>query len=756
MQYKRNQELRLKPEFAYRVNWAKQHDVLSVVWVNSKLGRAAIANMSNAFGLDPNGKTLADNGKRKKAYQFPKPKVYTFEEIDRMFSCVNVGKGVRFFRLPKMLREPDQVLSQEQYSKWKEKNDRAIDRLGDLISEDSIESYLLGYDFKEKLDKHMDKLAESDVSRTYSSPTALTRHLNQYITFSGSILPLIPLGYMNCGSNYKHSTDKEIIKRGAGGADGRNARTNYRAITPVHKKLIKKLARQFGTSMRNGALRYTDMYLVYCVEALELSNVVMPEGDEKGDRDLSKFEPFVISYGAFRGHYLNMLPITERLLLRYGQIRAQRDFMDRQGHAIDMNLGANDVVEIDSTEISMHVRDPRVGDKRMSAGRLFLCMAVCVRTRYILGYSLSFKPPCWENVAECLYNILEDKKEYCARYGIQLKAFEWISHHLFGAIRIDNGIEYPEDEVDELVASAYGCGHVQTVTKGRGDLKAVIERLIGYFDRMVSTMEGGIEADRDQTEQNASQRALHSVDDVHRKIIREIITENLRKDCSDLMDSDMAQQNIGISPHSLWTYSMEDQMGGGHPIDKSELPHYRYTLLPKDIVKVDEHGVHYNGLLFCSEYAKSQKWYIKAKYTGNVSKRMAYTPSLCDCLFYEDDEGVIHTFALADQREQYSGLSWEEVKERKAYVNELRLDNKRQKAADKVANTIQDKKDREAAENSAKTAPKNDQIGYQTGTVERRREIAVEQSKDIAKTIHTFLTEPSDESSSTFSEEDAI
>lgn len=756
MLYKRNQELRLKPTYETHVKWATQHDVLSVVWVNPKLGRAAIANMSNVFGLDVDGKTLAKKGKRKKAHQIPKPKVYSFDEIDRMFSCVRVGQGIKFFRLPKVLREPDQVIPSERLVKWQEKNDKALEKLSGLVDPNVIESYLLGHGIADELNDALTKLAMANPMSTCSSPTALIRHLNQYITFSGAVMPLLPLGYLNCGSNYLHNTDKMIIKRGAGGKDGRNATTDYKAITSSHKKLIKRLSRQFGTSNRNGALRYTEMHYVYCIEALEAEGIDMPEQDEHGNRDLSKFEPYILSYGAFRHHYLNELSLTERLFLRYGTIRVQRDFLDRQGHAIDMNLGANDVVEIDSTELSLHVRDPRVGEKRMSAGRLFLCIAVCVRTRYILGYSLSFKPPCWENVAECLYNILEDKKEFCERFGIHLKDYQWVSHHLFDSIQVDNGIEYPVNELDELVASQFGCAHVKTVTKGRGDLKPIVERLIGYFDSMVATLEGGIEADRDQTEQDASQRALHSIEDVHRKIIREIITENLRKDCADLMDSDMAQQNIGISPHSLWTYSMENQMGGGHPIDVSELPAYRYMLLPKAIVKVKQDGIHFNGLLFHCEYAKKKDWYIKAKYLGEVEMRMAYTPSLCDALFYEDDEGTIHTFELADQKEQYSGLSWEEVKERQAYVAELRSSNKRQKLSDKVANAMEDRKDRRAAEKAAKGSPKNDQSGYQKGTNDRRRELAADLSKDKAQSVHDQLTNSTDSPVSPFSEEDAI
>ncbi|MEM7419073.1 MAG: hypothetical protein AAF364_04995 [Pseudomonadota bacterium] len=726
-------ELRLKQSMSSKVQWAKPHDVLTVVWCDYRLRRIAVANMSEAFGWDAKKQTMAEGGDRKKAHQMKKPKVFQFSEAEKLFDLFEQDGGIGTFIYPKIIREPESVLEESQLSKWYPKADNAISVLGSLIEPDAIERYLLNNGHSELLKQRLQELRDEHPNKKFSSQTVLTRYLNQYITFGMTRNALLPLGLMNTGCNYQHSENNNVNKRGRGGADGRNTSSIYTGVRPLDKRLIKKIAKRFGTASRHGALFIRDIYDDYCAEALNLQGVELPEPDENGERDVTRVNPFILSEGSFRYHYDNMIPLLEKLTLRYGVIRTQRDFKDRQGHAADSVVGANHVVEIDSTELSVHVRDPRFKDKRLSAGRVFLTVAICVRTRYILGYSLSFKQPTWENVAECLYNALEDKKAYCERYGLSIKEHEWPCHHGFFIVRIDNGKEFPADQMDEQLRHRSGVFRVEIVPKARGDLKAVVERQFGTTDRNAAKQPGGIEADRDKTEQDASQRAMMTIDELHRVIIRMIIHQNLYKNCAKLRDKDMAEAGVGITPYSLWSYSIKHQMGGGRPVSKSKLPSYRYSLLPKCEVEVKDDGVHYNGLVFDSAFAKKNDWYLNAKYSSkNTVKTMALTPSLANSLFYEDLKGNIHEFKLVEQLDQYRDLSWDEYAELKKEVNQLVYDNAHQRHLDRLAMKAANRGDVEKAEKELSSVPRNDQTSYQSGANDRRAELAELESKKLA------------------------
>lgn len=701
--------------------------------------RVAIVNMSEALGIDVNKNTLIDKGIKKKAYQITKPKVYLFDEANEIFDLVQLNGGVKRLIPPKLLRNPTEVLSEEKRITWFKKRDLALNKLGFLIEDESVKRYLFQYNATELLEKRLAELRDEDPTKKYSSPTALIRYLNQFITLGRNTNALLPIGLMNSGCNYQHNTEEKVIKRGRGGADGRNTLSRHKAITAKEKRIIKKVAKLFGTNTRSGQLLFTEIYYEYCLYSLELENYTLPKPDKNGMRDLSNLEKYIISYDQFIYHYKQVIPLIDRLLLRYGKIKTSRDMVDRQGISTDGVLGANHVVEIDSTELSLHVRDMRVGHKRLSAGRLFICIAVCIKTRYILGYSLSFKAPVWENVAECLYNILDDKKSYCAKYGIPLQDYQWESHHDIYSARIDNGIEYPEEQVDELLNGRYGPTRVETVTKARGDLKGIIERLVGTVDRIIATQQGGIEAQRDHTEQDASQKAIYSIEQVHQKIIREIIHHNTYKNCAKILDADMAEAGIGITPRSMWNFSIKEQMSGGIPIAKEQLPSFRYQLLPKAKVTVKEDGISCNGLIFTGDYAKSEEWYLRVKHGEKLTFKMAYTPTNCNVIFFEDNKSNIHPFILSEKSEQFKNLSWVEVHERREFLREQQRELSSQRLANKLANKTEDKEMLISANKEAKDAPRNDQTSYQNGVNNRRKEYAESQAISKDKEIQKEL-----------------
>jgi hypothetical protein len=736
--YFENVELRLKPEMALKVNWAKCGDVLSVVWCSKNA--IAVANMSDFFEWDKDGNFVFNSNEHRKKHQPTKPKVFTFSKAQQLFDFVIMEGGIKQFRLPKVLREPEEVLGEYKLKKWAMKRDKALKNLGMLAKPDAIEQYLLNNGFGSLVETRLEQLREENPAMKISSGTSLLRYINQYISLGCSKNALLPLGLLNTGNNYKHNDDNSVIKRGMGGADSRNTKSLHTGVRPLDKRIIKRIVTRFGINYRSGALQYNDMYYEYCIDVTKHQGISLPEPDESGKRDLSKYLPSLMSYGQFRYHYLNSTSIIERLYRRYGVIKTKRDFIDKQGVATDGVLGANHTVEIDSTELSVHVRDPRVKDKLKSAGRLHLCIAICVKTRYILGYSLSFSKPKWENVAECLYNMLEDKKSYCKAYGISLRDYEWVCKHGVLVVRIDNGKEFPEEQMDDQLRHSSGFFRVEIVPKARGDLKSIVERFNGTIESKVTKLRGGIEKSRDKTEQDASQQALLTIDAVHRKIIREICHHNNYALYGRLLDRDMAENGVGITPNAMWTFSIKHQMGGGRPIAQKQLPSYRYSLLPKCQVTVREDGIHYGGLIFQSPSAKENDWYLEAKFSPkDIEKRMAYTPSLCDVLFYEGDDGKVHTFELSEKCEQYRNLSWLEVSARHEVLKDEEYDARNQREANNVANRIADKMDLSNAENEVKGIPKNDQTSYQIGTNDRRRTNAAEQSKTRAENTHKEL-----------------
>ena len=119
---------------------------------------------------------------------------------------------------------------------------------------------------------------------------------------------------------------------------------------------------------------------------------------------------------------------------------------------------------------------------------------------------------------------------------------------------------------------------------------------------------------------------------------------------------------------------------------------------------------------------------------------MAYIPSICNALFYEDDQRNIHTFELVEQCDQYRDFSWEQLSEYRTYINELQYENRNQQLADRLAIKVGNRKDQELAEHDTKGVPRNDQTSYQTGTTDRRNELAAVESRERDQRAHEELS----------------
>jgi len=60
-------------------------------------------------------------------------------------------------------------------------------------------------------------------------------------------------------------------------------------------------------------------------------------------------------------------------------------------------------------------------------------------TRIVTGLHITLDPPSWNSAVMCIVNAAEDKVDFCAKYGIQIKEEDWPCKHLPNAIVGDRG-----------------------------------------------------------------------------------------------------------------------------------------------------------------------------------------------------------------------------------------------------------------------------------------------------------------------------
>ncbi len=717
--------------------FGRHSDIFSVCFVDSRTLSIGVANFTQYLGY----KSAEDKYEpRERKNERSKPRLFELKKFNELFERVFKNGDSAMLTAPPFLTMSDSEVAQVYSESWLTRRDKSYQIIKPCLPKNraDIEAFVSSYLRGEA--NSVIQACQNEIG--LSSQTSITRRLNNFIALGLVPNALLPFGYEHCGSNYIEYDRQSDSKRGRP-----SEFTDYRGVCASDKSLMKKVANSASLPVRGGVLDIGELYYEY-LDAYEKENNLPPAFiNEHGEYEYAYPQNLRISEGAFRYHLPQLIGFDKWIKLKDGVHKYEKDHKPKRGDSKDGVLGAGHIVEFDHTQLNTHVRLPGVHDKRYSAGRPYLCIAICVYTKYILGFSLSFRPPCWDNIAQCIINSVKNKVDLAAEYGVSISEDDWYSFHIPYKYRIDNGNEYPSEQEDELISSPFNFEGSQQVSPGRGDYKSTSENKLGGIADKIAKNPGGMEKDRDSREQDASQQALLLLEDIGAQIIDEILLHNKTAERELSLDQDMLRAGVDSSPQSQWRYSLEYQMSGGNPVAKSDIPNLTYTLMPKAYVNVKPDGLSLSKhpeLQYDADFPDAHHWYMQKKHklrTGEFTVKVAYQSSSVDCIYYQVEDGTIIPFRLKSQCSQYEGMSYFELEQTKKSRKQMRVERAEQRRAGKQYN-----KSRQIAriarnEQEARFIPKNTQRNYQKETALHNTQMRREQmAKDAART-HQHLSD---------------
>lgn len=722
--------------------FGKKDDVYGICYVDSQTLSVGVANYTQFLGYSNHTKnfTLAN-----RQAQPSKPRLFSRSAFTEAFDVVKEDGNMKTIIMPPFFGLSDDELLETRTKEWLSRRDRAFEVIRPLIPQDQ---YQLSYFVMRYLrgEAHQE-IKEYCFQSGYSSTTTVTRKLNLFIVFGFTQNGLLPYGFDFSGTekvddeNDKSVTDKkEKKKRGRPGID-----SNYRGKKESDIKIIKSLIRESGVSQRGGKLdisRLYDEFLVRYEDKFDLPHATI---NKQGKYEFPYPEYEIISQDTFRYHFHKLLPLESRLKVRDGQHKYEKDHRPKRGDSKDGVVGAGHVVEFDHTQLDLHVRIPGAHDKRYSAGRPYLVIAKDVYTKFILGFLVTFRSPCWDNIAECIINCVEDKVEFAARYGVDIDELDWPSRHLHMLYKIDNGVEYPSEQENEIMTSPFKFQGSQQVQKGRGDLKPDSESTLGKLNSTISKNPGGMDKDRDAMEQDASQQALLTIEDVTAQLIDEIVLMNKTADREHSLDQDMLNAGVEPTPLAQWNYSLEHQMSGGNPVHKADIPALRYTLLPKQMASIGEDEItlrKYPKLKYDGEFKEVEQWYLAKKHKINGAKseiKVAVASGSVARVYYRD-KNTIHPLDLKSQCGQYKDMSFFELEQSEKARRKMLRDRKKEQQAGRVYNKRRQNERIDNNEKELAKVSKNTQTNYQKEVKKHNAKMRKEQARCDAQKADELMS----------------
>ena len=274
-------------------------------------------------------------------------------------------------------------------------------------------------------------------------------------------------------------------------------------------------------------------------------------------------------------------------------------------------------------------------DRTAIVGRPTLYFLIDCYSRMVLGMHITLESPSTQTALMCILNALEDKSEYCARFGISIDPSEWPCRHKPSVIIADRG-EAEGQSFDEIIRKL-GIS-IENMPPFRGDLKGIIEQYFHLINISLSDIPGSM--GKDYGERCTKDYRLDAVLDIQ-EFTQIIIHCVLLYNNYHYMEyysktSQMRQLSVLPVPRDIWNYGLRYCNGAQTIVDVDSC---RYLIFPKDTGSITEHGIQFNGRYYGCARGFAEKWFDCARIGGHTKVTVAYDPNDVRHLYIQADPG---------------------------------------------------------------------------------------------------------------------
>lgn len=262
------------------------------------------------------------------------------------------------------------------------------------------------------------------------------------------------------------------------------------------------------------------------------------------------------------------------------------------------------VVQIDHTPIDVMLVDKV---HRLSVGRMWLTLAICVHTRMITGYYLAFDEPSGISVAMCLVHSALPKEDWLTVHGLE---GEWPVWGFPTVLHSDNGPDFQAASLKRS-CSLYGIENRFRPVR-RPKFGGHIERLVGTFMKKVHSLPGttfGNVDDRDGYDSEG--KAALTAEEFEVWLVREILKYNQEY-----------HSKIFMSPARKWHIGIFGNVGVDPLVGLPMRPADPFTIQRDFLPSFERTIQHYGVELDVRYYSEALRPWIKARdeATGKARK----------------------------------------------------------------------------------------------------------------------------------------
>lgn len=290
-----------------------------------------------------------------------------------------------------------------------------------------------------------------------------------------------------------------------------------------------------------------------------------------------------------------------------------------------------------------------VNDAGELIGRPILTACIDAYSGLCCGYSLTWEGGTY-SLRGLMLNVIEDKKEHCKKFGIQIQKENWDCDRLPATLVTDMGSEYVSSTFEQIAELGVTLVNLPAY---RPELKGSVEKffdLIQDYFKPILKGKGIIEPDFKQRGSHDYRKdACLTLYQFEQILLRCILFYNSKRIIENYPYTEsMIQEQVLPTSCSIWDYGLRQASADLLDITSEELI---LTLLPRTEGRFTRQGLKVNGMRYRHDN-------YTEKYLTGGTVTVAYNPEDVSCIWLLENGSYIR-FELIESR--YRNKNLEEV-----------------------------------------------------------------------------------------------
>lgn len=303
---------------------------------------------------------------------------------------------------------------------------------------------------------------------------------------------------------------------------------------------------------------------------------------------------------------------------RIGDKKVDLNYRRLKSDSIYETMGPGSRYQIDATIGDVYLVSSI--DRKSVIGRPVVYLIIDVFSRMITGVNVALEGPSWNGASTALYNCMEDKVQYCKKFGIDVKEEDWNVKGMPNVLIADRGEmvgPIAENVIKNLKIS------IENTPSYMGCAKGIVEQYFHVINSEIKHwLPGEVKKEyRERGEKDYRKEATLDIIEFTRLIILTVIKRNktIMKDYP--LTQEMINDDVKPTPEAIWNWGLKNRTGNLRTLPKKILIS---SLLKRGKATIQREGIKFQGLLYSCLIAEEQNWFFNAQIKGRRSIEVRY------------------------------------------------------------------------------------------------------------------------------------